>query len=55
MIASLIPKDLNLNVNPFDNMTDEQIVERLRIIEEQAGPLLLGHGLTKAGVTEEVF
>ena len=42
VIAKVMPKDMNLHVNPYDHMTDEQIMERLRVIEEQTGPLLLG-------------
>jgi len=55
VIAQVLPKNMNLHVNPYNHMTDEQIMERLRAIEEQDGPLLVRHGLTKAGVTEEVF
>src|SRR5262245_27830808 len=29
VIAGLLPKDLNLNVNNLDNLTDEQLLERL--------------------------
>ena len=47
VIAQVLPKDMNLHVNPYDNMTDEQIMERLRVIEEQTGPLLLGTGLPR--------
>ena len=33
MIAH-VPKDLNLNINPYDNMTDEQIMARLKYLRE---------------------
>jgi hypothetical protein len=46
VIAQVLPKDMNLHVNPYDQMTDEQIMERLRVIENQTGPLLRA-GLTK--------
>ena len=35
VVAQVLPKDMNLHVNPYDHMTDEQIMERLRVIEEQ--------------------
>jgi hypothetical protein len=31
--------DLNLHVNPYDNMTDEQLIPRLRVLREQIGDL----------------
>lgn len=30
IIASLLPKDVNITVNDFDGMTDDQLVERIR-------------------------
>jgi hypothetical protein len=32
--------------DPYDHMSDEQIMARLRVIQEQTGPLLMA-GLTK--------
>jgi hypothetical protein len=40
VIASLLPKDLNLNVNNLDHLTDAQLLARLRSLTEQAAPLL---------------
>ena len=40
VIASLLPKDLNLNVSKYDDLTDEQLIMRLRILTEQAAPLI---------------
>ena len=37
VIAYMLPKDMNLNINPYDHMTDEQIMERLRVLREQVG------------------
>ena len=31
VIAQVLPKDMNLHINPYDHMTDEQIMERLRV------------------------
>ena len=42
MIASLLPKDLNLNVSKYDHLTDEQLILRLRMLTEQAAPLIGG-------------
>jgi hypothetical protein len=51
VIASLLPKDLNLNVTKLDDLTDEQLLERLRSLTKQAAPLLAnldGHDETEA-------
>jgi hypothetical protein len=40
VIASLLPKDLNLNVSKYDHLTDEQLIVRLRMLTEQAAPIL---------------
>ena len=40
VIASLLPKDLNLNVTKLDDLSDEQLLERLRSLTKQAAPLL---------------
>jgi hypothetical protein len=46
VIASLLPRDLNLNVSKYDHLSDEQLIMRLRILTEQAAPIfgrLLDH------------
>jgi hypothetical protein len=40
IVASLLPKDVNLNVNNLDSLTDEQLLARLRLLTQQAAPLL---------------
>jgi hypothetical protein len=40
VIASLLPKDLNLNVSKYDHLTDEQLISRLRVLSKQAAPLI---------------
>ena len=40
VIASLLPKDLHLNVSKYDHLTDEQLIVRLRMLTEQAAPLI---------------
>ena len=32
VIASLLPKDLNLNVSKYDHLTDEQLIMRLEFL-----------------------
>ncbi len=38
-VASLLPKDLNLSVTKYDDLTDEQLIMRLRSLTQQAPPL----------------
>jgi hypothetical protein len=40
VVASLLPKDLNLNVRKYDDLTDQQLIVRLRLVTEQAAPLI---------------
>jgi hypothetical protein len=40
VIASLLPKDLVLKVRPLDELSDEQLLERLRSLTKRAAPLL---------------
>jgi hypothetical protein len=40
VIASLLPKDINLSVRPLDELSDEQLLERLRSLTKRAAPLL---------------
>ena len=36
----MLPKDVNLNVRPLDDLSDEQLLMRLRVLTKQAAPLL---------------
>jgi hypothetical protein len=40
VVASILPKDLNINVNQTDNLTDEQLIERIRAIDATIRPFL---------------
>lgn len=40
VIASLMPKDLNLNINNLDAATDDELVQRLRELESVIRPFL---------------
>ena len=32
--ASILPRDLNVNINPLEELTDEQLIERIRQLED---------------------
>jgi hypothetical protein len=49
VIASLMPKDLNLNVNNLDDATDDELVQRLRDLESVIRPFLALEGSGHAG------
>lgn len=49
VIASLMPKDLNLNVNNLDDATDAELVQRLRDLESVIRPFLAAEGSGHAG------
>ena len=40
MVTSLLPRDLNVNFNPIEQMTDEQLVERIRKLDAAIRPFL---------------
>src|SRR3954447_5179074 len=40
VVASLLPKDVNLNVRQLDDLTDEQLLARLQQVTALAKPLL---------------
>jgi hypothetical protein len=42
MVASLVPKDFNMNLNDdgLTELSDEQLVRRLKVLSEQASDLL---------------
>ena len=40
VIASLVPKDLNLNVNEYDHLTDKQLYERYRTLQAEIATYL---------------
>lgn len=44
VVASILPKDLNVNINQMDHMTDEQLVERIRSIDAAIRPFLDAQG-----------
>jgi len=40
VIASLMPKDINLNVNKFDELSDNELRARLEQLQRTIGPML---------------
>ena len=40
VIASLVPKDINLTVSPLEGLSDEQLVRRIRKLDEALAPYL---------------
>jgi hypothetical protein len=40
VVASILPRDLNVNFNQTDHMTDEQLVERIRSLDAAIRPFL---------------
>lgn len=49
VIASLMPKDLNVNVNPVGDMTDEQLIDRMKRLDAAIGPFLAASGAGSSG------
>lgn len=44
VVASILPKDLNVNINQTDHMTDEQLIERIRSLDAAIRPFLALEG-----------
>lgn len=49
VIASLLPKDVNLNVNSEIEMTDDELRERIRHLADSIAPFLDGAGAAVEG------
>lgn len=44
VIASILPKDLNINVNSTDDMTDDELIQRIRSLDTAIRPFLAAQG-----------
>lgn len=44
VIASLMPKELNVNVNELDNLSDDQLLARIRSLDSAIRPFLDAEG-----------
>lgn len=55
VVASILPKELNVKVNELDDLTDEQLARQLRAIAAQlaAAGLGIGEGIGQAGAPEQ--
>lgn len=49
VVASILPKDLNVNFNPTEAMTDEQLIERIRSLDAAIRPFLDAEGKGGSG------
>lgn len=50
MVAGLIPKDVNLNVNNADELSDAELAERIQSLAAALGPFLVaGAGIAPEG------
>lgn len=49
VIASILPKDINLNVNPIGEMTDDELIERIRKLDATIQPFLASQGENGTG------
>lgn len=44
VVASILPKDFNVNVNSMDTMTDDELIQRIRQIDATIRPFLDAEG-----------
>lgn len=53
VVASILPKELNVNVNQYEEMSDAELVERIRQLDAAVRPFLeiAGEGGTVGGAT----
>jgi hypothetical protein len=49
VIASILPKELNVNVNDMDNLSDDELIERVRSIDAAIRPFLAAQGEADTG------
>ena len=40
VIASILPKELNVSANELDHLSDEELIERIRVLNEELRPIL---------------
>lgn len=49
VVASILPKDLNVNVNNMDDYNDDELIQRIRDIDAAIRPFLAAQGEADAG------
>lgn len=54
VVASILPKELNVNVNEVDSLTDDELIERIRALDAAIRPYLAlaGEGEVAGGIRE---
>ena len=40
MIAGLLPKELNVSTNELEHLSDEQLIERIQVLQKSIQPIL---------------
>jgi hypothetical protein len=50
VIASILPKDLNVNINNMDTLSDDELRARIRSLETVIRPFLASEGVPGASV-----
>jgi len=48
VVANLLPRDVNLNLNENTDLTDAQLIERIRRLDAAIGPFLASSGEVRA-------
>lgn len=48
VVASILPKDLNVNINNMDDLTDDQLIQRIRSLDAAIRPFIDAHGAGEA-------
>lgn len=48
VVASILPKDLNVNINQMDDLTDDQLIQRIRQLDSAIRPFLDAQGAGEA-------
>lgn len=49
VVASLMPKDLNVNLNQVGDMTDDQLIDRIKKLDAAIKPFLAASGAGQSG------
>lgn len=44
VVASVLPKDINVNMNPLEEATDEELIQRLRDLDHAIRPFIDAEG-----------
>lgn len=50
VVASILPKDLNVNINQMDDLTDDQLIQRIRSLDSAIRPFLDAQGASETAV-----